>query len=357
MGSSKDEAFELELLPFDASAIKPDSKVLVVGQSGSGKTAMMQYILYCLRDQLDICIVFCPTRDTREEYEKFIQKCFVYPTWDVEHLDRICNAQILLSKRQGIKSPGGTITPAPLYKVGIIIDDCLYNKKDFSGESLRYLLMNGRHENFFSMIGAQYVVDFPKSLRSQINLAVVFPEANAGFRDALRNNILGTFDNDKQLQATFGILQQHEALVVDLKAHRERKPAHFFCKAKYPLPRFRVGCERMWQLYYKHLVRKNHRDVDAFIEDTLARAMSGVPAATGTGKGKKRSASGPGGGACLGGPSINVRRADSARAAAGAKTPRRTPKPKPPALTPLAPIQVPLRAPASKSAPGRERSS
>ena len=81
--------------------------------------------------------------------------------------------------------------------------------------------MNGRHEKFFSLIGAQYVVDFPKSLRSQINLAIVFPEANAGFRDALRNNLLGTFDNDKQLQATFEQLKRFEALVVDLKKHRE----------------------------------------------------------------------------------------------------------------------------------------
>jgi energy-coupling factor transporter ATP-binding protein EcfA2 len=344
---SKDEAWSIDLHPFDASTINLESKIVVVGQSGSGKTALMQYILYCLKDQLDVCVVFCPTRETRVEYERFIQKCFVYPEWDVTHLQRIIDAQIMMSRRKGPKDKDGNPTQAPLKHVGIIIDDCLYEKKDFSHPALNYLLMNGRHEKFFTMIGAQYIVDLPKNLRSQINLVFVFPESMETNRDALRKHILGCFSTDKQLSATFDKLERYEALVLDIKAARMRTQSLFYCKALYPLPRFRIGDTKLWEEYYRFLVKKNYNNVDDFIKDKLHRARSGAVAAEEAMSVKKGKGKGGGaGGGVAGAGGIEIRRhvatGNGVTTTTPAKT-KRTPKVKPLPLPRLAPIIVPTK--------------
>lgn len=252
--------------------LRHDSRILCVGQSGSGKTVMMQYLLYCLSKKIDMCVVFCPTRDTRQEYERHVAKCHVFPNYDKKQLTRICEAQKKLSQRIGEAESRG-LPHAPLRRVAIVLDDCMFDKAEMSGKAMRYLMMNGRHDNFCYLNGVQYVVDFPKDLRSQIDIVVVFPEANIEYRDPLRKNLLGVFQSDDQLVRTFKEgLRSHEALVFDARAFREKKPNLFFCKAMFPLPTFRVGNDLFWRMYYKHFVRKTSAYIEEDIKNTLAIA-------------------------------------------------------------------------------------
>jgi hypothetical protein len=204
--------------------------------------------------------------------------------------------------------------------------------------------MNGRHEKFFTMIGAQYIVDIPKNLRSQINLVFVFPESMECNRDALRKHILGCFSNDKQLCATFDKLERFEALVLDIKAARLREPCLFYCKAMYPLPRFRIGDDKLWEAYYQFFVKKNNNNIDDYIKDKLHRARSGAAAAEQAMSMKKgaknKGAGGAAGAAASGG--IEIRRHVAPGSTTPAKT-KRTPKVKPLPLPRLAPIIVPTK--------------
>jgi energy-coupling factor transporter ATP-binding protein EcfA2 len=335
--SRKDDHWSVDLFPYDPSAIDvADCKIMVVGQSGSGKTALVQNILYVLRDKIDICIVFCPTRETREDYETFIPKCFVYEEWDPEHLDRIILTQRQLA-RMKLKNPDGSKTPMPLRRVAVVIDDCLYDKKDFTHKCMNYLLMNGRHEHFLPIIVAQYVVDLPKALRTQINLVFSFPDAQEGNRDALRRCVLGMFSKDKHLMATYDKLEMYEALVYDVKAHRGRKPHLFFFKAEFPLPRFRVGAADVWWMYYEHFVKQDAGNVEEFINDKLTKSIQTAAVAAVTKK-----TSGPA--SAL--PGIEIRRHVAAKKKKGAATKKktsRTPKVKPPPLPRLTPILIPMK--------------
>lgn len=252
-----DDDENVQLHEFDPmTMLRDDSRILCVGQSGSGKTVMMQYLLYCLSKKVDMAVCFCPTRDTRQEYERVIPKCLVYPSFDKRQLTKICDAQKKLSQRIGEAETRGH-SHAPLRKIIVILDDCMFDKAEMSGKAMRYLMMNGRHDNFCYLNGVQYVVDFPKDLRSQIDVVVVFPEANVEYRDPLRKNLLGVFKSDEQLVRTFNEgLKKHEALVFDARAYREKRTCLYFCKAQYPLPRFRVGSDLFWRMYYKYMVRK-----------------------------------------------------------------------------------------------------
>ncbi len=259
-----------------ATMMRIDCTVMVVGQRGSGKTALMQSILRDIGPQLDTCVAFCPSRDTREEYERYIPKCFVYPSYDKEHLDRICNAQVMLSKRKGERKTDGSLDLPMLRRIGVVLDDCMFDKNLFSGPSIRYLLMNGRHDNFFFMNGVQYVMDFPKSLRANIDVSIVFPEPSFSVRETLRSTVLGIFDTDEQLVNVFKDgLHEHEALVFDQKAYRDKRQCLFFIKATYPLPHFRLGSNFIWKMYYTHFIRRSYAQVEDFIDQSLAAVMSG----------------------------------------------------------------------------------
>jgi len=259
-----------------STMMRNDCTVIVVGQRGSGKTVLMLSILRDIGPQLDTCVAFCPTRDTREEYERYIPKCFVYPNYDKEHLDRICNAQILLSKRKGKRRADGSLDLPKLKRIGVVLDDCMFEKNVFSGPSIRYLLMNGRHDNFFFMKGVQYVMDFPKALRANIDLAIVFPEPQLSVRETLRQTLLGIFDTDEALVKVFEDgLQEHEALVFDQRAYREKRQSLFYIKATFPLPHFRLGSNFIWKMYYRHFIKQSYAHVEDFIDQSLAAVMNG----------------------------------------------------------------------------------
>lgn len=272
----------LDLYEFNPmTMLRPDCTVLVVGQRGSGKTVFMLYLLQCLARQLDLCLAFVPTRDTREEYEKRLQRCFVYPSYDKRELERICQSQIVLSNRKAERMSDGSLNIPRLRRVGVVLDDCMFDKSEFNCAAMKYLLMNGRHDNFFFMNGVQYIMSFPKDLRSQIDLAIVFPEPNIEYREPLRKNLLGVFKSDEQLVRTFeeGI-HAHEALVFDQRAFRAKKPCLFYCKAPHPIAHFRVGSDLFWGMYYRHYVKPSYEHIEAQIDNALSLAKTGAGTAT-----------------------------------------------------------------------------
>lgn len=265
---------KIQLHEYDPmTMMRPDATVLVVGQRGSGKTVMMQYLLYCISKKLDMAVVFCPTRDTRQEYEQCVPKCNVYPEFDKTRLASILGAQKKLSKRIGECSLKKAADIPPLRRVGVVLDDCMFDKKEMNSPGMRYLMMNGRHDNFFYLNGVQYIMDFPKDLRSQVDTVIVFPEANITYREPLRQNLLGVFQTDEELVKVFNEgLKEHEALVFDSRAYRAREQYLFYCKAQYHLPAFRVGSDLFWRMYYKHFVRKSGAYIEDEIKNTLAIA-------------------------------------------------------------------------------------
>ena len=293
--SFDDETF-LDLEQFvPETMVRPDAKILVVGQSGSGKTVMMLHILHCMAKKLDVCFAFCPSRDTREDYLKVLPKCFVGETYNEEHLEQICQAQLTLHRRKPNRTSDGTPAQPSLRSVGIVMDDCAFDKKVFDSKTMRYLLMNSRHERFFFMNGVQYIIDFPKDLRSQIQLVIVFPEPNLMYREPLRKNVLGIFSTDEQLVRTFDEgLREHEALVFDQVAYRSKKQCLFYCKAPFPTPSFLVGSKLFWRMYYRHMVRESFEHIEKHIDSTLAAATGGFGGAGGGGGGAGGAGSGGG---------------------------------------------------------------
>ena len=260
-GSTRREISLLEYRP--ETMMRTDATVVVLGPRGSGKTVFMKYLLWCMRKKIDLPVVFCPSRDTREEYQKFIPRSQVYPVYSKARLSSIYDTQRKISaqaKAAGMQAAcEGNAGPHDehhgLRNLSIILDDCMFDKEEVRGKAIRAVMMNGRHEHIFFVNAVQYVVDFPKDLRSQLDVMVIFPLSGLYLKSAYEHMLNGAFDSYEDCVTTFKSLREHECLVFDAKAKAKKKPYLFFCKAKYDLPNFRVGADWVWFLYYKYMVR------------------------------------------------------------------------------------------------------
>jgi Ni2+-binding GTPase involved in maturation of urease and hydrogenase len=250
----------------------PHSTVIVNGSRGSGKTVFMKYIMYCMRKKFDTAVMFCPTEDTIREFHEFLPKSCIHDHLSTKRLQEVVETQKTLHKEV---HRGGV----PLRNVAVVLDDCMYDKKTFKCTAVRSIMMNGRHDNLFLLNGVQYIMDFPKELRSQIDVAVVFPVQGAYVKGVMDNLLGDAFKSVDDLAAVFSQLQQHEVLVWDARAQRSGKPYLFYCKAVKDLPRFRFGSDTFWLMHYKYFKRPKHEEHKNIV-NAVAKASGKKPVLT-----------------------------------------------------------------------------
>ncbi len=236
----------LEMPFYDLDNIQADATVLITGKRGSGKTTFMRNVMYAMRNKLDVAVLMCPSADVRDDFRQFLPSSFVYD-FEIDRLNSIVDCQIKLAPEVGKER---------LRRVGIILDDCMYDAKTMRNKSMRNVIMNGRHNKFFFMNCTQHAPDFPKSMRGNLDLIVVFPPPNDEvFKTVYQNLLSGAFRTQEECRAAFDSLNAHECLVFDPKAQTEKRPFIFYCKAQHDLPRFRVGSDVFWRLHYTYFKR------------------------------------------------------------------------------------------------------
>ena len=243
-----------------AVQLDPTSTVILFGPRRSGKSVMTMDFLYHLRNKLDAAVAFAPTEDTVEEFEKHLPRPWVYAGFDKAVLQSILAAQKESKraiKESDLKSQrGGGSSPLKLANIGIIMDDCMFDKSATKSTDMRWVFMNGRHDNIFFMNTVQYLMDISIELRSNIDLVVVFPTGSAKLITKMRENLLTCFETDEDVADAFSTLKEHEALVFDRAAFDKKQPYLFFYKANPNLGNFLIGSRDYWKLYYSHFERR-----------------------------------------------------------------------------------------------------
>lgn len=267
-------AREVILQEFDPDTVRPDYIVFLVGARHSGKSVAMRGILQALSNKLDLAIAFSGTRDTLDDLRQHIQPCFLYEGFDDKAFDHIVETQKTLGGVKPTVGPDGMLTCPRRRRVGIILDDCMHDRKAAKGgETMRYLFNNGRHDDFFFMNCIQYTMDVQKGLRSQVDLVVAFPVTEDGLLEPLRENLLGCFKTADELRAAFASLKEHEALVYNRRAQREKLPYLFWYKAPYPTPKFIIGNDLFWRWYYMYFTRQDSSMLKKHIQARLRAAQ------------------------------------------------------------------------------------
>lgn len=124
----------------------------------------------------------------------------------------------LLEWRARANQANATEDVAPTFRQSLIIIDVngLTAKALGNCQALRWVFMNGRCANLRLIVTASTLLELSPSIRSQIDLACVFPTLSIG---KLHETLLSMLE-PVQIQSAFKVLHRYEALVVDKIAWR-----------------------------------------------------------------------------------------------------------------------------------------
>lgn len=154
-------------------------KVLVLGKTGSGKSTLIQDILFYIR-RIQSGLVFCPTETSLVDYRLMFPETFIHEAWDSKLVHNFVKLQKRLKKKD------------PDFHQILMLDDCLYDKGGFIKDPItRFLFFNGRHHNISMIISAQYMMDMPPDLRNNIDFVIALRDNVHSNREKLWKNFFG----------------------------------------------------------------------------------------------------------------------------------------------------------------------
>ncbi len=246
MYAAETQAKRYVLNRFSTTAIKKDRIIFLCGKRGSGKTTGVMDILYRHRD-IQMALVMCGTEESAEQYKDYFPDSFIYGKYDEEVLKKAVKMQRVRLAEHKM----GRRKKVPY--LCILLDDCMF-EKPLSGKFMRNLFMNGRHWKILLIITCQYLIDVPKSLRGQIDYAMLFKNNNPQEREQLLDIFGGCFPKDRGVtfnQMMNQCTQQFGCMVVDQTSDSGRLEDTISYLRPKRRANFRIGSSAMWKFHNK----------------------------------------------------------------------------------------------------------
>ena len=161
--------------------IEHSSSWIIVGQPGSGKSTLMEQLVYYNRHRFPAGKFFVGSETGYERWCKIAGALFTYNEYDAGEEQRLVTRQ-----RRG-KLRGGT----QHYAVNML-DDITADSKILKTDLVRSLFKIGsRHWDYLLMLGSQYVIDFPTDIRTSASYVAIFREPDEKNRKRLYENFGG----------------------------------------------------------------------------------------------------------------------------------------------------------------------
>ena len=233
----------LAIRKFKPSNIKKDTIILLVGKRGTGKSTLLADISFHLRDKVDFSIGMSPTEDTTQSMGAFIPTSTIYSEYKESVIEDLMDMQ----KNMWRAGRGKHCL--------VVLDDCCYDKKILRSKLIREIFMNGRHRRITLILSAQYVMDLPPDLRTQIDYVFALRENVVANRDRLWKQFFGFFSKFRDFCTTMDeCTENFSALVCDNKTAKGNtiEDCVFWYKAEYNLPKFKVGKKFSWKLHKRY---------------------------------------------------------------------------------------------------------
>lgn len=187
---------------FDINKIDLSKTVAMIAARCSGKSVAIKDILYNLKNDPAMSLVFSATDKYTKFYGSIINENFIYEDYNDELIKRVFERQEkVLAKNRLLAKQGKS-----KYKEGVIVilDDLMSDAgKLFKTKSVKEIVYNGRHLKLLFVIATQYAILLPRDIRSNLDFVFLFKESNMGNRRRLYDNFAGMFKTFQDFEATF----------------------------------------------------------------------------------------------------------------------------------------------------------
>lgn len=236
MSRKHTESINYKLKKFSMEQIKDNSKCVFIGKPRTGKSVLVQDLLYHKRN-VPCATVICPTHRSNGSYSGLVPESCIFDEYDSSITEDII-------KRQRRVINTGRENADNLY----ILDDCLYDDSWVKDTNMKYIFMNGRWEKIFFVWTMQYSLGIPPALRTSIDYIFILRENIIGNRKRLYDHYAGMFPSfDIFCSILENCTENYECLVIDNTTISNKvEDQVFWYKADIHEP-FRIGSDAFWR--------------------------------------------------------------------------------------------------------------
>lgn len=243
------------------STMKDHRIVLLVGKRGTGKSTLLEDVLYQLNGKYDMGIAVTPTEESAKMFRKHMPEQWIYNAFNVSTLESV----IAIQKQQ-----------CRVYKqknLFLALDDCLYDKKVLRSTAIREIFMNGRHLKLAVFLACQYIMDMGPDLRTNVDYVFALRENIISNRMRLWKYFYGMFEKfDDFAKVMDACTNDYCCLVLDNTSRTNKiEDAIFWYRADNALPEFEMG-----NVLYRQLASKFERRDDCEDSSTGSKRVEVV---------------------------------------------------------------------------------
>jgi len=235
-----DEPEPVKLHKFNFTSFKPDRIVMLVGKRGTGKSVLLNDLLSYLSLEYDMGIAMSPTPESQDMFREFMPDSCIYDEYDGDKIAEVVDTLRRWNHRKVYR------------RVFVLLDDCMFDPRVLRSTAMRDIHMNGRHLKILFLNIVQYVMDVPKSLRSQIDYVFALREPQRAYRESLYKNFFGVFGTyDEFAVALDTCTSNYGCMVIDnTSSKNDPSSSVFWYRAVPKPPKFILGNSTYWKLHY-----------------------------------------------------------------------------------------------------------
>lgn len=232
--------------PKDQHDVKSGIKWIVIGKPGTGKSTLLEAIMYSKKHVCPTIKVHSGTEDSNSFFGSKVPDIFITNGLDVEDLSSIEN----LKKRQKIAKQflePIDVNPWAMF----IIDDCSSDNRIFKKPIFQELYKNGRHWRQIHILSLQYSLDIPPQIRACVDGVFILREQNPSMRKKLYENYGGGVDTfDQWCDLMDALTEDYHAMFINNRTTSNKLEDYiFYFKANMDnIPKdFKFGCKEIWE--------------------------------------------------------------------------------------------------------------
>lgn len=255
----------LELPEWDPKMFPPDGTMVLFGRRRSGKSWLVRWIFHLYRHIYRTVIVLTNTKQNAF-WGNHVPFRYIHK-YDPFVIQKIMEEQksVLASNILNAENPELIQNPY----IAVILDDVVAHDMHHD-PMLNELFYEGRHSNMAIFITTQHPKALPPGVRSNADVAVIFPQISEQDEETIMKGYCNFFDDKADFSlALTQYTQNHSSMVVflgDPEAlpiqrlywYRSDDPGPFFCGAL----EYWEGDQEARMAYYKQLAEFNKQSSD-----------------------------------------------------------------------------------------------